>query len=320
MAPDTYSLENVESEKSRVTFRRLLLAKQLFLHGLDHSQKTGALNKTIAVHNFHNSIEITLRAIFLHHEIRPEKQLNIDFESMLNQIDNEPSFKDQGIRLPYRREMRNLNDVRNLVQHHAVEPVSSTMELWRVFTPRFLKGVCETYFHLDFDSLSPLDMIEDPQLAELLKLASTDIEKQGFKRSLTLSKIAFELSSRAILAFLPQHKIQTQLVEGLGLIEFKEVNEALEKATFFAALLSSGVNLVDYRLLLSCTPRVHFALSGKPIPQWRYQESNAEDAKWAYDFVVQTIVHWQVLGLSPGVPDRYKKGTTQYITNIGTVS
>jgi hypothetical protein len=123
---------NITDEKDKVNFRRLLLAKQLYLHGLDHSKKAGALNKMIAVHNFHNAIEIALRAIILYYEIRAEKQLNIEFEVMLSDIDNHQDFKDQGIKLPYRQDLRNLNQLRNLVQHHALEPEDSSMEDWRV--------------------------------------------------------------------------------------------------------------------------------------------------------------------------------------------
>jgi hypothetical protein len=134
------SIVQLEEDKRKATYRRLLLAKQLYLHGLKHSRNPGALNKMIAIHNFHNAIETTLRAIFLHYEIRAEKQLNIEFESMLNEIDNNEAFKEKGKRLPYRQEMRNLNQIRNLVQHHVHEPEGSAMEDWRVFTSRFCFG------------------------------------------------------------------------------------------------------------------------------------------------------------------------------------
>ena len=113
------------NKNTSVTFNRLLLAKQLYLHAFDHSNKAGAINKMISVHDFHNAIEIALRAIFLQYEIRAERQLNITFEAMLNEIDNYPQFKSQGIKLPYRQELRSLNQLRNLVQHHAAEPPSA---------------------------------------------------------------------------------------------------------------------------------------------------------------------------------------------------
>ena len=87
------------------------------MHGIELSKNTDALSKMIAVHNFHNAIEITLKSIFLYHEIRAEKQLNIEFETMMSEIDSHQAFKDLGKKLPYRQDMRNLNQIRNLVQH-----------------------------------------------------------------------------------------------------------------------------------------------------------------------------------------------------------
>jgi hypothetical protein len=99
-----------------------MLSKQLYEHALDHSRTGAAVDKMIAIHNFHNAIEIVLRATMLEHEIRVERALNIDFEQMLKEIDQFPKFAENGQRLPYRQELRKLNSVRNLVQHHAHEP------------------------------------------------------------------------------------------------------------------------------------------------------------------------------------------------------
>jgi hypothetical protein len=99
------------------TFRRLLLAKELYFHAAEHSHQAGAINKMIAVHNFHNAAEVTLRGIALLYEIWPERELNVDFETLLNAIDQAPKFKSDGKRLPYRQELRKLNSVRNLVLH-----------------------------------------------------------------------------------------------------------------------------------------------------------------------------------------------------------
>src|SRR5262245_8036487 len=127
------------------TFRRLLLAKRLHAHGLDHARMFSALDKMIAVHSLHNAIEVTLRAIVLTHEIRAERELNIDFETLLNSVDQFPEFRQKGERLPYRQELRKLNSVRNLVQHHGHEPETSTMEEWRILSTRFLGRALKQY-------------------------------------------------------------------------------------------------------------------------------------------------------------------------------
>jgi len=296
-------------DKTLITSRRLLLAKQLYLHALDHCNKAGAINKMIAVHNFHNAIEIALRAIILHHEIGAEKRLDIAFEAMLNRIDKHPPFKDSDIKLPYRQQLRNLNQRRNLVQHDAVEPPSATMDDWRVFTRRFLEQTCQIYFGLEFESLSALDWIDDPTLRQLLKESLASMERGDFRKSLTLVKYAFERATDTILNFLPAESLSPPFHISHGLRKFRDFEEAFDtleaqarNAAYLAALFSSGVNLVDYKRFQSCTPSIRVA-SGGGLIRWGAEESDEEDARWAHNFVVETIVHWQTVGLEPTVPD-----------------
>jgi hypothetical protein len=135
------SVAEIEESRRKVTHRRLLLSKQLYLHGLDHSRKPGASNKMISIHNFHNAIEIALRAIILRYEISSKKKSNVDmrFEEMLNEIDNYPGFRDPDPprRLPFRPEMQDSNRLRNRVQHRVYKPEASAMDDWRAFTRHF---------------------------------------------------------------------------------------------------------------------------------------------------------------------------------------
>lgn len=323
---------NAADQKVLIAFRRLLLSKQLYLHGLEHSNKTGGLNKMIAIHNFHNAIEIALRAILLHYEIRSDKQLNIEFEVMLNEIDNHKVFREKGIKLPYRQELRTLNQLRNLVQHHATEPESATMDDWRVFTRRFLEQVCQAYFDLKFDSLSPLDMIEDKYLKELLRLSFSSIEEHNLKRSLRLATAVFEWAGAGISSFISAERLLNSSFDHPYLPrEFSELKEAFGKlaqrsrrAEYHIALLSSGVSLWDYKTFESSTPSIDFDSIGYPIGdlffvEQRKPEPDEETARWVYDFVVTTIVRWQVLGLAPTVPEWGREGTEKLIKECGGV-
>jgi hypothetical protein len=251
-------------DKKNILFRRLLLSKQLYSHGLEHSNKSGALNKMIAVHNFHNSIEVALRSIIIYYEIRPEKTLNIDFENMLNEVDNH--LKAQNLKLPYRQDIRNLNQLRNLVQHHAVEPESSTMDEWRVFTKRFLEKICDEYFHLKFESLSSLDMIDDNSLKEILQLSLEKLHESKMAKSLELSKLAFHWASDAIWKLLPQKSFLDNVNVNIPSISSKDENliekilykleTKFDEIEYYSALLSSGINIFDLKKFESITPLV----------------------------------------------------------------
>jgi len=331
-------------EKAIVASRRLLLSKQLYLHGLDHSAKAGALNKMIAIHNFHNAIEIALRAISLHYEIRAEKQLNIEFEVMLNEIDHHKDLRERGIRLPYRQELRNLNQLRNLVQHHAVEPESATMDDWRVFSRRFLARVCQEYFGLDFDSLSSVDMVHHSVFRDMLRTSLSCIQGGDVKsiaKGVIIAKLVFQWSGLALLDFLPEEEqeavhaamthtdhdeipsdeaVQTVvslLPEELSKIVHSELfrrgfqlptntNRTAERALYYSVLISSGVSLTDYRRFELSTPSsVDCMVNGDLGVRWGKgkQKPDEAESQWIHSFVVDTVVHWQVLGFESEIPD-----------------
>jgi hypothetical protein len=323
-------------QNARVVFRRLLLAKQLFLHGLDHSKRTGALNKMIAVHNFHNAIEVALRSIFLRYEIRGEKQLNIEFEAMLNEIDNHELFKKQAIRLPYRQELRNLNQMRNLIQHHAVEPETAMMEEWRVFTRRALETICETYFNIQFGTLTPLDMIDDPDLRDLMRLCFSELDNNRLREALVIATVAYKWAEQSVLGSManpalsstPQfEKVRNSWEPQEDDSRWKDlgraltaINEKLQDVSTLSALFSSGVNLADRKKFRSNVPNVVFAMSGRPTVQMVDRPLNRDDVSWVLNFVLETVVDWQTLGLNPAVPEWGAKSARELAQNTDALT
>jgi hypothetical protein len=331
-------------EKAAVTRKRLLFAKELYSHGLEHSDLGNDLNWMLAVHHFHHSVETALRTIMLDYGIRSEKTLNITFEVMLNEIDG--YFKDvneKQKKLPLRRELMILNELRNHVQHHALAPSREQMERCRVHTRDFLIEVCNDYFGLDFESLSRLDWIEDELLKKGLRLAEQDIEENDFKKSLLLSTIVFTWAARAVAVFLPDRS--SRLDEALGAVEqIRNKNtkvkpdlpelahlyvrvraaeyclEILANETraplYYAAVLTSGVRLKDFRKFGLYTPEI--ASSGR-YPRWsssvRFEDVKKPDVRWVRNFVIDTILNWQSLGLQPRVPDHLRQDAKEILTN-----
>jgi hypothetical protein len=295
-----------------------MLAKQLYEHALDHSRTGAAADKMIAVHNFHNAIEIVLRAILLEHEIRVERELNIDFEQMLSNIDQFPKFTEKGQRLPYRQELRKLNSVRNLVQHHAHEPEGSAMEEWRVFTRRFLTQAVSEYFGEDFDALTQLTFIADIRLQRLLALSKSGQEQLDWSGALTTSKLAFEYASSSIEDHLPHGGatppfLGSELRTGNWDVD-SAVRSNLEKlytriaeAERLAALLASGINLADLARYQRTPISVRLSANGTPNPFFRPFQLQSDlvpdEIRWVYSFVVSTIIRWQTVGLDPKVQE-----------------
>jgi hypothetical protein len=326
-------------EKAAVTRKRLLFAKELYLHGIEHSDLGGDLNWMLAVHHFHHSVETVLRAIILHNEISPEKD---NFPKMCRAINNH--FKSEGKQLPYQQELENiLNRLRNLVQHSGVAPSSEHMETCRVYTRDFLIKVYKDYFDEDFERLLRLDWIEDELLKEGLFRAEKEIDEKNFKKSLLLSTIAFTWAASAVTSFLPDRSsgldlalgVVTQtrkksskikpdppelahLYERVRAVEYSLSLLASEARAplYYAAVLSTGVRLKDFRKFGLFTPEI--AGSGR-YPRWTssvpFENVKEADVRWVTNFVIDTILNWQSFGLQPQVPAQLRPEAEDILTN-----
>ena len=115
-----------DEERRVVLTRRLVLAKELHSRGVAYSMKSDGVSKMIAVHLIHNSLEVLLRAVATHYDLRDR---DTSFALLVRLIARE---KPEGKVLGYKRELLNINGLRNMVQHDAHEPTESAMEECRV--------------------------------------------------------------------------------------------------------------------------------------------------------------------------------------------
>lgn len=294
--------------ESELINRRLLLAKEFYYHAAERSLRTDAINKMMAIHNFHIAVEITLRAIMLKYEIRSEKTLNIDFESMMSEIDKNTPEK-----LMFRQEMRTLNQIRGLIQHQGIEPDKTSMEEFRVITKRFLEFSYQKYFDIVFVDLSRVNLISNDTLRNILVL-SQQLAKAGKLSDSTLRIIAaFKFASHSIASFLPSEGFNssffvtsrfrhseldlTPLIRG-----FEDTFARIRKSEEFSAILGSGVPLSDLKRLESLPIHLTFSITGAAIAQTSGKtEIKHEEVEWAIDFVVSCILLWQQQGLDPKV-------------------
>lgn len=288
--------------------KRMLLAKEFYLNGVESAYKKDPLNRMIAVHNFHISIEITIKSILLKYEIRTEKTLNIDFESMLNAVDGFGDFKENNLKLPYRQEIRNLNSMRNLVQHHVNEPSENDMDDWRLFSYRFLKRVFKSYFEIDFDEISRISFIDNEGLKQYLTQSKKKIDNEDYYSASCLAAGAFEYAYSSILSFVPKSRSAFFITGQLSTKDikdaFKETLERVEQSEHFSALLASGVSLIDYKKYKDSTPSVHILIGGGHFYQtFDKTVFNKESTIWLQNFVINTFIKWQQLGLDPKIPD-----------------
>jgi hypothetical protein len=239
---------------------------------------------------------------------------------MLAEIDKDPEFKRKGIKVPFRQEIRNLNQYRNLVQHHAMVPERSVMDDFRVFTRRFIEKAMPLYFGMSFAEVSRYEFIDNSLLKKLASNAYEKMQAGEFEESICLSAALFVYGSSSITDFLPDEGLNSAFFATSGLREFRDLTSAIEKthdrirnSEKFTALVASGLKLADIKRFRSKTPHVTLAIHGHP---WFYARQDAayekQDAEWILDYSVACILLWQREGLNPGIREHWS-GAVEFI-------
>jgi hypothetical protein len=303
--------EPASPEERLIARRRLLLAKQLYSHALGHADTPGALNKMIAVHNFHNAIELTLRAVLLDRKVRLEKELNIDFESMLNEV---PKVAGKGV--PQRQELRVLNQKRNHVQHSASEPSDGDMADWKAFTRSFLRVAFKRYFGEDFEGMSAVSLVEDTSLRTLLTESEKRLGAGEWRGAVCLQKLVMYYATEMLVAALSEHSFPFQRTMPSEVrLAIDEVRKRVDEVEALTAVLSSGVSAVDYGRFRRIRVFLHLFIGHRPVFDSSGIDVDEDSARWGHEFVTETVVRWQSLGFRPRVPVQMEAGFLEFQQN-----
>jgi len=291
----------------RMTVGRLIFAKRLFLHGIEHCERGDDFSRALAVHHFHAAVEATVRAALLHYRVRTEKTLNIGFEVMLNELDK--ALRDSGSKLPLRQEMRNLNTVRSLVQHHAYEGVSKAEEL-RAFTQSFLAALCQEIFKIAFDELSLSHLVTNDDIRSRLGEAEQHIANGAYemaaaacsiavKEALTLARRPYERPAFFSPFFVTTSLRDTQLEEPL-----ERIVEEINRLQDVVELLCLGIDYVTYADSERWLPHAYRTIDA--TDNWYIgirsgQEWGETEAWRAYNFALDVVMRLEGRPVLPSV-------------------
>jgi len=310
-----------------ITRRKLILVKQLYQQAEKQSSLQYSIsNRIMSVIGFDLAVETLLKVTIV--ALDPRKQPTIIFPELLGRCDS--LLSKQGLPLlPYRARILHAHSIRNDAQHKAKYPNQTDVSDCRTYARDFCREVMSNTWSVSFDDISPLEWIDDDTLRELLEIALTDIQAQRRKKGLTLAGMAFSWASDSILSFLPRgaEGLYGEQVPDFAPDTIEYVNTVLKdienRSKHFAALMSSGISIVDYKRFKEATPIVLFNYASsiqapddvlvRVDVQWRSGEPDEETALWVHTFVVDSIVNWQTLGLAPGILNEDKKKRAQVL-------
>ncbi len=287
------------AEAERLCTHRLVFAKRMYLHGVEHSNHKDPFSQALALHHFHAAAETTLKAVLLQRNVA-DSELNLTFGALLKKVAGLPPHT-----LPLQSEMLKLNNLRNLVQHHNYQPAEQ-VEAQRYFARSFLEQVFEQYLGRSFLQLSVADDVTFSTVRASLKEAEQHLAQGNYESAYIACWIAFEDAMHVITkpADPERFSLSDKHDEFLG-----DIIQEIAYAHEIVAILCLNI---DYWRYLRFKEGISLHVSWDGLTR-SYIVHVPTDTEWTeadvwdlYGFVTTAVFQWQDMGLFPEEPyDRY---------------
>lgn len=198
----------------------LIDANMILRHGQLHlvRGKTSRLDRRLAIHHAHQSVELALRAKAEEVGANP-----YDFPSTIK------ALKKCDVVIPYERELEELNKARQLIQHYGTVP--DERDTYRLVTAsqNFMKDFCAVAFGVDQTKLSIIEMISNYEIRKDVQQAFDARENGRFEDAALAAHLAIEKARWAIQKKIRPDKYRPHLwsswldLQQLGLRDLPDV-------------------------------------------------------------------------------------------------
>lgn len=268
--------------------QRLILGKSLLIAGMGACTDQG--DRTVFTRGIlmlHDAAESVLGAVadHLHVDLKPKHSL-LDYYELVKNADAHHRV------LPYKTQMRNLNQIRIDAKHLGVLPDPKT----NAYLPRTVRdmctAVCRVYLDVEFELVSLKSLIRDERVRNYIEHAEEDIASGRFETALVLLAHAMfficDSHRMSILGLRPQGIQQS--------IEFPNIFSTYHTVD----LLGHGVDPYLYYRFKNLTPRIgRSTVDGENLIVWWEKDFGhpgnwtERNARFCFNFCVETALKYQ---------------------------
>ncbi|WP_282113408.1 hypothetical protein [Maribacter stanieri] len=286
-----------------IIVKRLSLIKYLYQIGIEQSRQSETI-ASFSILSFHDSIEMFLKLLAEHKNIRSDKLNFLDYWTKV------PS-------LTLKESMRNLNSRRVNIKHKGLLPSKSDIEISRVNATDFFEQNTLPEFGIDFKEISLLDLIQYEEVKKNLEIASESLENNNIEKCIEHSALAFddlihnyEKSKESYfgnspfyfgkdLTFLSSFHIgignEFEGRTGRKLDDFIDrVKESLEGIQSAVKILSFGIDYKKFSKFKLLTPNVVRFIGGNRSAEiYGEKKWTKENCQFCIDFVIESSLKLQ---------------------------
>ena len=184
---------NSKSKSIEPEIKRLILAKGVYLHGCVHAMNKDEMSRLLAVHHFDFAVEMILKSLATKYGVLDSARKEFRFKDLWNEIVR------KNVNLPFRQQIFDLRDVRNLAQHAGVVPPYEEVIKFKGYVEDFLRSVVKSEFGIDFDKLTIAELIENEKIKQTMIEAEQALSKKNYRECISkcadaLIDASFDLS------------------------------------------------------------------------------------------------------------------------------
>jgi len=288
--------------------KRLVLAKYLFLHGINHLNKRTSLSDALAILNFHDAVEQVLTIVADMKEFRYPSSFMEYWERA----------KNKDYEIPNKSEITKLNKIRNAFKHNAILPNHQECEDLKTILWDFFSIISKDLLNHNFREMSLSDFINDDEIKEHIKKAEDYLNKGKDKESINETGIAFAYLMKNVRSdFLEReesfptyfNKIKhsgitgqsRELRDNFYIIKqcLESIWKRIDKLSKHLNILFLNINEYDYQKFIKLAPRYKILLNGR---LWRsgsgslYDNEfnmNEKNALFCINFVINSVIKFQ---------------------------
>lgn len=267
--------------------RRIVNAKYIFEKAVAIQSEPSDMNLSIALLLAHDAIELLMLAVLDHVNAKPNARRNfMDFWPEMKLVTS--------VEPPDLIPMEALNKLRVGLKHNGNLPHSQTV---RDLIPRckgFFENVLKAYCGLNYQDVSIIDMLPDPEVISLLKKSETDFESGDQFNAMLNLKFAFHKIERPegkILPFLkaPEAPSVPYELRDFGIAEYlRQLHSFLEESAKTTNAMLLKIDRLLYARYLEEGPYIQWTMDGRPHVHSRddYQGLTREEYERWKSFVI----------------------------------
>ncbi len=185
-------------------------------------------------------------------------------------VANLTALQKSGTAIPYVAQIQELNRARVGFKHFGNLPAPIEAEKHRTHVEEFLRQAMRDHFGIDFDSLTLIDLVADPDIRAHLQAAQREISAEKYGDATTSLAKARYLAYGLLREFLPgvggglrdADRLLARAADVQGFYAFQQLAEYLAVLREAALVAMFHLPVKDFALLRANLPSVSRSLSG----------------------------------------------------------